>query len=78
MCASCGTAGTAGGDCDAPPLLATFGTRVDRPRYMAGEGVTAMIVAADNTKHFCCYVGGRGTGDDGSVLAAREAAIDKS
>ena len=31
-----------------PPLLATFGTRVDRPRFgMAGEGVTAMIVAAD-------------------------------
>ena len=29
-------------------LLATFGTRVDRPRFgMAGEGVTAMIVAAD-------------------------------
>ena len=41
------------GDCDAPPLLATFGdfsgTR-DRPaenRDMAGEGVTAVIVAAD-------------------------------
>ena len=28
-----------------PPLLATFGTRVDFG--MAGEGVTAMIVAAD-------------------------------
>ena len=34
---------------DTPPLLATFGTR-DRQaenRHMAGEAVTAMIVAAD-------------------------------
>ena len=48
MCASCGTA-PGPGDCDAPPLLATFGTR-DRQaekRHMAGEAVTAMIVADD-------------------------------
>ena len=48
MRASCGTAGTAGW-CDSPPLLATFGTR-DRQaenRHMAGEAVTAMIVADD-------------------------------
>ena len=43
-----GPPGRRAGDCDAPPLLVTFGTRVDRPRFgMAGEGVTAMIVTAD-------------------------------
>ena len=43
-----GPPGRRAGYCDSPPLLATFGTRVDRPRFgMAGEGVTAMIVAAD-------------------------------
>ena len=37
-----------GGRVIAWPLLVTFGTRVDRPRFgMAGEGVAAMIVAAD-------------------------------
>ena len=45
MRASCGPPGRRAGDCDSPPLLATFGTRVDFG--MAGEGVTAMIVAAD-------------------------------
>ena len=43
-----GPPGRRAGDCDSPPLLATLGRAIDRPRIdMAGEAVTAMIVAAD-------------------------------
>ena len=44
--ASCGTAGRAG-DCDTFGDFCVLGRAIDRPRAMAGEGVTAMIVAAD-------------------------------
>ncbi|EOD24421.1 hypothetical protein EMIHUDRAFT_254774 [Emiliania huxleyi CCMP1516] len=46
-----GPPGRRAGDCDSPPLLATFGdfwdARSTGENDMAGEAVTAMIVAAD-------------------------------